>query len=110
MVLFLIVDFVTVADQTICHNDDDSATKDDKTVADGEGPAASGGKIQHNGSAGKIGGMRRPADTSSSSEDEDIGGPGRKMQKLGTKSGKTPLGKKKTSKHVASKVFSKYVC
>jgi hypothetical protein len=105
-----------VSDQTICHNDDDNAAKDDKMTTDGEGSAgsaATGGKIQHNGNASKqlggVAGLRRPMDSSSSSEDEDAGGPGRKMQKLGTKSGKTPLGKKKASKHVASKVYSKYV-
>lgn len=100
--------------QTICHNDDENTTKEEKASLDGEGMSVTsggGGKVQHNGSSNKqLGGsavMRRPVETSSSSEDEDVGGPVRKLQKMGTKSGKTPLGKKKTPKHVASKVYSK---
>lgn len=87
-------------------------TKDDKSGIDGDGPSGSGSDMQHNGSSSKHhmsgnGGLRKAVDTSSSSDDDDFAGPMRKSAKLSTKSGKTTLAKKKSSKHVGSKVYSK---
>ena len=86
-------------DQTICHTDDDKDGKELK--ADTE--AGSSGADMMNGSATK----RKLDSASSSDEEEDDVAGGRKMSKASTKSGKSVSAKKKSSKPVASKVYSK---
>ena len=88
------------ADQTICHMDEDKDGKDVK--ADTE--AGSSGTDMMNGSAAK---QRKLDSASSSDDDDDDTAGGRKMSKASTKSGKSVSAKKKLSKPVASKVYSK---
>ena len=88
------------ADQTICHTDDDKDGKDEKVDTE----AGGSGIDMMNGSAAK---QRKLDSASSSDEDEDDGSGGRKLSKASTKSGKSVSAKKKSSKPVASKVYSK---
>jgi len=89
-------------DQTICHTDDNRDGKDEK--ADTE--AGGSGADMMNGSVAK----HRKLDSGSSSdeeEEEDTPGSGRKLSRAVTKSGKSLSAKKKSSKLVTSKVYSK---
>lgn len=83
--------------QTICHADED---KDDKADMEASGSAAD----MMNGSAAK---QRKLDSGSSSDDDEDDGAGGRKLSKASTKSGKSVSAKKKSTKPVTSKVYSK---
>ena len=89
-----------VTDQTICHVDEDKDGKDEKADTD----AGGSGTDMMNGSAAK---QRKLDSASSSDDDDDDGAGGRKMSKASTKSGKSLSAKKKSSKPVASKVYSK---
>jgi len=91
---------VWFTDQTICHTDDDKDGKDDKADTEVNGSAAD----MVNGSAAK---QRKLDSGSSSDDDEDDGTGGRKLSKASTKSGKSVSAKKKSSKPVTSKVYSK---
>ena len=88
------------ADQTICHTDEDKDGKDDKTDTEVGISAAD----MMNGTAAK---QRKLDSGSSSDDDEDDGTGGRKLSKSATKSGKSVSAKKKSSKPVTSKVYSK---
>lgn len=86
--------------QTICHADEDKDAKDDKADMEASGSAVD----MMNGSAAK---QRKLDSGSSSDDDEDDGAGGRKLSKASTKSGKSVSAKKKSTKPVTSKVYSK---
>jgi len=88
------------ADQTICHTDEDKDGKDVKVDTEAGGSATD----MMNGSAAK---QRKLDSASSSDDDDDDATGGRKMSKASTKSGKSLSAKKRSSKPVASKVYSK---
>jgi len=91
---------MVAADQTICHADEDKDAKDDKADMEASGSAVD----MMNGSAAK---QRKLDSGSSSDDDEDDGAGGRKLSKASTKSGKSVSAKKKSTKPVTSKVYSK---
>jgi len=91
---------VVAADQTICHTDEDKDGKDDRTDTELSGSGAD----MMNGTASK---QRKLDSGSSSDDDDDDGAGGRKLSKASTKSGKSVSAKKKSSKPVTSKVYSK---